>query len=287
MGVLLCKPGDGVWMAHENAKQPERLPCPFEWPCVPCASAACCAVCCMKSRECLCTERRTGRTVSRMACVPGVSGMQFSACGRYLYQLSSEADCIHTCASATGELLYAAPVGVFPRCMKTGEGGRMLLCAGGAANEAVLMNAPDLTHLRTVYTRHPCFAADFWCEGLVLVCAAEGEDIRSVVCTLPPKALRPRELAELPGPPAWLCVCPDGKTALISTRGGLAKMDLYTGSLLWNCPEWALCMRMECMGNEALISDTLDGSVWVFNHHRPWERRLIAHSPDSQACFLC
>ena len=285
MGVLLCQPGGGVWRFSGN--QPERLNCPFEWPCAPCASAACMAVSCLKRRECLLMERRSGKELCRTACVPGVSSMCFSGCGRYLYQLSSEADCIHTYSCATGELMYAAPAGVFPRCMKAGEGGRMLLCAGGALNEAILFSAPELVQMKAIHTRHPCFAADFWRDGLVLVCAAEGEDIRTVIETLPPKAVKPRRLAELPGPPGGLCVCRDGTTALISTRAGLSKMDLQTGMLLWNCPEWALCMRMECLGREALISDTLDGGVWLINHNAPWERTLIARGEESQACFLC
>lgn len=287
MSILLCKPGDGVWTMRDTGQQPEKVQCPLEWPCAPCANAACFAVGCLKSRKCLCIERRSGKEICCMACVPGVSNMCFSACGRFLYQLSSEADCIHACMTANGELAYAAPAGVFPRCMKIGEKGKMLLCAGGASNEAILLNVPDLVRLRTIHTRHPCFAADFWQEGLVLVCATEGEDIRTVICTLPPKALRLRKLTELPGPPAGLCVCPDELSALISTRAGLSKVDLRTGNLLWNCPEWALCMRIECAGSEALISDTLDGGIWILNHQRPWERRLMAQASESQACFLC
>lgn len=286
MGVLLCKPGGGVWTISNTKAPPHRLPCAFEWPCVPCAGPACVAVGCLKSRECLCLERGSGREISRMPCVPGICEMCFSACGRYLYQLSSEADCIHTRSVATGQLLYAVPAGVFPRCMKAGAGGKLLLCAGGAASEAVLLHAPGLTLARTIATRHPCFMADFWQDGLVLVCAAEGEDIRTVLYTQPLNALGQRRLTELPGAPSGLCVCPDGRTALISTRAGLCKIDLRTGGLLWNCPEWALCMRIECLGSLALISDTTDGGVWVLNHHRPWERRMLAHAVDSQACFL-
>ena len=37
---------------------------------------------------------------------------------------------------------------------------------------------------------------------------------------------------------------------------------------------------------ETLISDTLDGSVWIFQHQNPQERRLVTRSADSQACFL-
>lgn len=284
MGILLCKPGDGAWAEVE--KQPVRLPCPFEWPCMPCASPACAAFACLRSRECLCVDRRGWQVIGRMPCAPGVSCMQFSACGRYLYQLSGEADSIHTRSVSTGELLYAAPAGVFPRCMKQDAAGKLILCAGGAVDEALLLNAPDLTTVRAIATRHPCFAADFWQEGLLLVCAAEGDDIQTVLYTLPHRAVRPRRLLELPGPPGGCCVCPDGVTALVSTRAGLMRIDLRSGALLWNRPEWALCMRLECRDDRALVSDTLDGSVCLMNLNQPWRQRTVTNHMESQACFL-
>ena len=286
MGILVCRPGEGVRALASAEKQSVGIPCPFSWPCVPCASPGCIAFCCQQSRECLCVERQGWKPFSRMPCAPGVCEMCFSACGRYLYQLGSDADSIHTRCAATGELMYAAPAGVFPRCMRMDASGSQLLCACGAVGEAVLLNAPDLTLRRTIATRHPCFLADFWQGGLVLVCAAEGDDIQTILYTLAPKTVRPRRLLELPGPPGGLCVCPDGQNALLSTRSGLMKIDLHTGGILWNCPEWALCMRVECRGNDALISDTLDGSVWILNHQRPWERRHITACAESQACFL-
>ena len=284
MGVLLCKPGNGAWAEYEQ--KGVCLPCPLEWPCMPCASPECVALCCQKSRECMCLSRTGWQVITRMPCVPGVSSMQFSRCGRYRYQLSSEADCLHTRSVAAGELLYAAPVGVFPRSMRMDAAGKLLLCAGGAANEALLFNAPDLTTARTINTRHPCIAADFWQEGLLLVCAAEGDDIQTVVCTLPYRALRPHKLLELPGPPAGCCVCPDGVSALVSTRAGLSRIDLRSGALLWNRPEWALCMRLECQGERVLVSDTLDGSVILMHLQQPWRQQVVTKHMDSQACFL-
>ena len=286
MGILLCKPGDGVWLTDDAGEYKSRLPCGYEWPCAPCVSPGCAAVCCQKARECLCVERKTSRMLCSMPCAPGICEMLFSFCGRYLYQLSAEADCVHTCGVAAGELLYAAPAGVFPRSVRIDETGRYLLCAGGAENKAILFSAPDLLQEQTLRTPHPCFAADFWQDGLVILCAEEGEDIQTGVYTLAAKAIRMRKLTQLPGPPGLLRMCPDGKTALVSTRAGLSKLDLYTGGMIWNVPEWALGMRAECRGNGALLSDLPDGNVWLFNHHRPWERQLVAQAADSQACFL-
>ena len=286
MGVLVCRPGGGVQIAAEGGQQPETLACPYLWPCVPCASPSMVAFCCQQSRECVCMDRGGWRLCCRMPCVPGVCSMCFSACGQYLYQLSSEADTVHTRCTITGELLYAAPAGVFPRCMKMHASGRLLLCAGGAVGEAALLNAPDLTTIRTIETRHPCFAADFCRDGLVLVCAAEGHDIQTAVYVSSARSENPCEIIRLPGAPCGLCVCPDGMHALISTWNGLMKVNLHSGAVLWNRAEWAYCMRIECRGQQMLISDTMDGGVWLINHCRPSEKSLLDNHPESQACFI-
>ena len=244
------------------------------------------AFCCQQSRECMCLSRADRQPRCLMPCVPGVCSMCFSACGQYLYQLSSEADTVHTRSALTGELLYASPAGVFPRCMKMHASGRLLLCAGGAVGEAALLNAPDLTTICTIETRHPCFAADFCRDGLVLVCAAEGHDIQTAVYRASAGNENPREIIRLPGAPCALCVCPDGMHALISTWNGLAKVNLHSGAVLWSRPEWAYCMRIECSGQQTLISDTMDGEVWLINHCGPSEKRLLDSSPESQACFI-
>lgn len=286
MNLLVTDPGIGVWEMPPNDAQPRKWPCAFPWPCMPCVCPGCAAVCCAQTRECLCLERRGQRIISAMPAAPGVSDMCLSPCGRYLYQLSGEADCIHLRSVATGELLYAAPAGVFPRMMRLDAAGKTLLYAGGAVNEACLLDASSLVCEKTITTKHACFGADFWRGGLVLVCAAEGDDIQTAVCTLSPHGVKPRTLTVLPGQPGALCVCPDGATALLSTRDGLMKLDLNSGELLWNQPEWALCMRLCCRGGWALVSAALDGRVCLINHHRPWERRVVFSGTEAQACFL-
>ena len=244
------------------------------------------AFCCARSRECLCLTQRNLQVVSSMPAVPGISAMLFSPCERYLFQLSSEADCIHTRCTATGELLYAAPAGVFPRSLRMDGEGKALLVSGGAENEARLLTMPDLRTERVISTRHACAAADFWRGGLVLVCAAEGEDIRTKVYTLAHGKLKPRNIVELPGAPGALCVCPDEEHALLSTRDGFFKVELATGKLCWNQPQWAMSLKIEATGGMALVSDTLDGSVWLFHHERPWEKRRLACSESAQASFV-
>lgn len=285
MSLLITDSSFGVWETQAGGAAPKRVPCPFQAPCVPCAGRNLMAFCCRQGRDCQCLSRRGYAEVSRMPGVPGVSAMLLSPCERYLYQLSSEADCVHTRMTATGELLYATPTGVFPRTMRMDEGGRRLLVAGGAVDEAYVLSAPELRRERVIHTRGACFAADFWLGGLLLVCAIEGDDIQTAVYTLPMGAMRPREVIVLPGQPGGLCVCPDGQTALLSTRDGLMKLDIAAGRLMWNLPEWPLCMYICCQKNTALVSGTLSGQVCLMSHIKPWLRRVVASGADAQACF--
>jgi len=221
-----------------------------------------------------------------MPAAPGLCAMALSPCGRYLYQLSSEADCIHTRLTATGELLYAAPAGVFPRTMRLRDEGRKLIAAGGAAPEIVIFSAPELITQRVIWTRHPCFAADECAMGMVIVCAVEGQDIQTAVYRLSPGGVKPHRLVELPGQPGGMCVCPDGRHMLLSTPDGLMKINLENGKILWNRPEWPLCMQLCCRGSWALVSDTLDGKAYLIDHRYPWKQIQIARGGGVGACFL-
>lgn len=284
MAVMVCKPGNGVWIVQgEHSRRIDRS---FSWPCAPCSGPECAAFCCGESRECLCLQKSTWKPAGVMPCAPGICDMCFSPCGGYLYQLSGDADSLHARSTENGELLYAVPSGVFPRCLRQENGGRRLLCAGGALNRAFLFNAPELTINHEIQTAHPCFAADFWPGGLVLVCAGEGDDIRTIVFVLDDLSRKPGKILELPGMPCSMCVCGSEPCALVSTWNGLYKIQLITGSILWSRPEWALCFRMQCRGRYVLASDLPDGGVWLFCHDQPGLRTQLDSAPDSQACFV-
>ncbi|HIS41548.1 MAG TPA: hypothetical protein IAC11_01535 [Candidatus Limiplasma pullicola] len=284
MSLIIADARLGVWKATDEGGPLAEVACALEQPRLTCAGSAC--VCVGGSRECLCLTSHGLREISRMPAAPGLAAMCLSPCGRYVYQLSSEADSIHTRLTATGELIFAAPVGVFPRAMCLDASGRLLLAAGGAVDEAYLLSAPELMRERTIHTQSPCFAAGFWRGGLLLVCAAEGEDIHTAVYTLAPGTPRPHKLIDLPGQPGGLCVCPDGVGALISTRDGLMKLDIPQGRLLWNLPDLALCAGLCCRGPMALASLTLGGQVRLLSHYKPWLSRTVFTGTDVHACFL-
>lgn len=137
MNLLIADPSGGVWETCGAAAPLRAVPCEVPQPCVLCAASGCAAICSAQQRDCVCLRRRDWREICRMPAVPGVNGVCLSPCERYLYQLSGEADCVHTRSLATGQLLFAAPTGVFPRCMCLAPGGRHLLVAGGAVDEGL------------------------------------------------------------------------------------------------------------------------------------------------------
>lgn len=284
MSLIIADARLGVWKATDEGGPLTGVDCALEGPRLACAGSAC--VCVGGNRECLCLTCHGLREISRMPAAPGLAALCLSPCGRYVYQLSSEADSVHTRLTATGDLIFAAPVGVFPRAMCLDASGRLLLAAGGAVDEAYLLTAPELVRERTIHTQSPCFAAGFWRGGLLLVCAVEGEDIHTAVYTLAPGTPRPRKLIDLPGQPGGLCVCPDGVGALISTRDGLMKLDIPQGRLLWNLPDLALCAGLCCRGPMALVSATLGGQVRLLSHYKPWLSKTVFTGADVHACFL-
>lgn len=284
MSLIIADARLGVWKATDEGGPLTGVDCALEGPRLTCAGSAC--VCVGGNRECLCLTCHGLREISRMPAAPGLAALCLSPCGRYVYQLSSEADSVHTRLTATGDLIFAAPVGVFPRAMCLDASGRLLLAAGGAVDEAYLLTAPELVRERTIHTQSPCFAAGFWRGGLLLVCAVEGEDIHTAVYTLAPGTPRPRKLIDLPGQPGGLCVCPDGVGALISTRDGLMKLDIPQGRLLWNLPDLALCAGLCCRGSMALVSATLGGQVRLLSHYKPWLSKTVFTGTDVHACFL-
>ena len=284
MSLIIADARLGVWKATDEGGPLTGVDCALEGPRLTCAGSAC--VCVGGNRECLCLTCHGLREISRMPAAPGLAALCLSPCGRYVYQLSTEADSVHTRLTATGDLIFAAPVGVFPRAMCLDASGRLLLAAGGAVDEAYLLTAPELVRERTIHTQSPCFAAGFWRGGLLLVCAVEGEDIHTAVYTLAPGTPRPRKLIDLPGQPGGLCVCPDGVGALISTRDGLMKLDIPQGRLLWNLPDLALCAGLCCRGPMALVSATLGGQVRLLSHYKPWLSKTVFTGTDVHACFL-
>lgn len=285
MSLLIADGERGLWLWQSALGQTMGIPCPLPCPCMPCATRDHFLCACRVRNDCLRIDRRSMRETGVFPALPGLAAMCASRCGRYLYQLSGEADCVHARHIGTGELLFGRKVGVFPSDMRLGMGDGALLVAGGASGEGYLLRAPELTTIRAFHTPGVCRSADFWRDGLVIVCAVEDGGIRTAVMTLARGRLRPAELLRVDGQPGQVCVCPDGLTALVGTLAGLMKIDLATGRVLWNLPQYPLCGCIRCRAGMAVCCDGLFEHTALLPHEKPWLSRALRPSGEAQACF--
>ncbi len=286
MSILLTDCQQGLTLLDLTTRISYALDCSLPCPYLPCATEELLLCACRKTCNVSLIGRRTHQELSCIPAMAALSAMCPSPCGRYLYQLGSETDSIHTRHLGTGDLLFACKAGVFPRDMKLRRGGRFLWVAGGAAGEALLFTAPELMPCGTIHTKGCCCAVDEWQGGLVLVCAVEDQDIHTVVYTLAPSKIRPAELLRLDGQPGGFSVCPDGCTAILGTLDGLMKICLRTGRILWNLPNISFGSRVECRGGLALTSGDIKGQVLFLPHEQPWLAQPLYTGAEAEACFI-
>ncbi|MDD3410818.1 MAG: hypothetical protein PHY12_08400 [Eubacteriales bacterium] len=283
MSILVTDGERGLSLYDRAMGRSVRLDC--ECPCWPCAARGLLLCACQNCRDVVGFARGSLQKTLRCPGLPALCALRASPCGRYLYQMSSEADCVHTRLMATGDLQYGRKTGVFPRGMRLHSSGRWLIAAGGASGEAELLRAPSLRLEKRFAAPGAVCAADFWQDGLALLCAVENGDLQTQLLTVSSSSGQMEELLRLEGQPGDLCTCPDGVTAIFSTLGGVAKVALRTGRLLWNLPQHPLCGRIECLGEWALLSDGLSGGAALCPHNQPWLTRIADSSPGAQACF--
>ena len=286
MSLLIADGARGLWLWQSALGQMTDIPCPLPCPCMPCVTRDHILCACRVQNDCRRLGRRSLRDEGGFPALPGLSAMCASRCGRYLYQLSGDADCAHVRHIGTGDLLYGRKLGVFPSDMRLSADGGTLLVAGGAGGEGFLLRAPELTDVRAFRTPGVCRSADFWRDGLVIVCAVEEDGIRTAVMTLAPGRPRPAELMRLDGQPGQVRVCPDGLTALVGTLEGLMRIHLVTGRVLWNLPQYPLCGCVQCLGGFAVCCDGLADVAAHFDLEHPWLRQELRASASAQACFF-
>lgn len=286
MNLFMTDCQQGLFLYHSATHIRRPIDCSLACPYMPCATRDLLLCACRKECDCCCISRRSLEENYRFPALPALSALCVSACDRYIYQLSSEADCVHTLHLGTGEIMYACKAGVFPRDMKLMSQGQLLLVAGGASGEVLLFQTPGLSLYRQLSVPGCCCSAEDWQDGLVFLCAVENQDIQTAVLTLAPSKIRPVEILRLDGQPGGLCVCPDRQTALVGTLDGLMKICLRTGRILWNLPNLPLCSQIKCQGGFALASADLGGQVFLLPHEQPWLSKRIFKGSEAQACFV-
>ncbi len=131
--------------------------------------------------HCFCCHRETGEKLLHFAVPTGVCAL--AAQRGKIYALSADADSITAYSAQTGEPLFSAPAGSYPRglCLDAQSG--CLAVAGGAAGEAIVL---DENLRRVAQYRLPgavcgvCFLP----RGMAALCAVEQGDLAARLVTV-------------------------------------------------------------------------------------------------------
>ncbi|NLD82559.1 MAG: hypothetical protein GX637_00185 [Clostridiales bacterium] len=212
---------------------------------------------CAGEGACFCCDEE-GAPLLSFPIPSGACGME---AGRELvYLLSSDCDSLSAWSARTGEMVFSAPAGVYPRGLAMRPDGRCLAVAGGAAGEVWLFNE----RLETVQVyRVPGAAVGicFLSKGLAVLCAVgEEEGLSALLLRISPLGVV-SELFRCPEAP--LCLCREGmgcaaachqKVYFLSEQGKVCR------SLRCACPE-----RLRRCGGLTLIADPWQGRVLLGN----------------------
>ena len=154
-----------------------------------------------------CYAETTGEYLCGTALPKDICAM--AAIENQVYALSADADSVTALSADTGEILCCAPAGTYPRDICAYPGGRLLLAAGGASGEMLLLNA-GLQNLRTYRLPGMVCGACFWGRGMAALCAVErGETLAARLYAVSFRGVA-EEVFSLPMTPNCLCALPDG-----------------------------------------------------------------------------
>ena len=156
-----------------------------------------------------CCDRENGQTLYDAATPPGINAL--AVLGDRVCALSADADSVTAFSALTGEILFSAPAGSYPRDLCVSRQGKYLAVAGGAAGRVYLMNA-DLRCLRAYPVPGTVCGVCFLPRGLAALCAVETGELSARLYAIRYRGLT-EEIAAFPMLPACLCAMADGACA--------------------------------------------------------------------------
>lgn len=162
---------------------------------------------CAGAGRCRCYAEKTRALLYDLALPTGVCAL--AALGDQVCALSSDADSVTAFSSETGEIRCCSPAGIYPRDLCPHPGGKLLLAAGGASGEMLLLDA-ELNKLKSYRLPGTVCGACFWGRGMAALCAVEkGETLASSLYAVSFRGVM-EEILSLPLMPGCLCGLPDG-----------------------------------------------------------------------------
>ena len=162
---------------------------------------------CAGQERCRCYDGETGSLCRETALPTGVCAL--AALDQKVYALSSDADSVTAFDAETGSILACAPAGVYPRGLCPHPRRRLLLIAGGASGEMLLLSA-SLRCLNAYRLPGTVCGACFFGQGMAALCAVEtGASLSARLFSVTFRGVTEEVLA-LPLLPCCLAPNPDG-----------------------------------------------------------------------------
>lgn len=226
-----------------------------------------------------CFSRKKGEVLNLkkeqwLAAAPGLESMCLSKDGRFLYELSGEADVLICVDMKSGNPLYLTKCGCFPQGLCLHPTGSWLAAATGAAGEIKIYQAPKLYPDQTY--RVPGIAARvvFSASGLVFLSAVEKGEIHTLLGLIRHGTNGYEEVALYKGLPGDLLALPDG-SVMLSVFGQLLSVKLKPYKLLFAEATEGLVTHIARGGGKLLLTDSVMGQVSLLPLSAPHEKRLL------------
>ena len=209
-----------------------------------------------------------------LAAAPGLESMCLSRDGRFLYELSGEADALYCVEVKSGKPLYMAKCGCYPQGLCLHPSGRWLAAAAGATGEINVYEAPEL-HLEKT-CRVPGIAARiaFIGTGIVFLSAVEKGEIYTLLGLVRHGAKGYEEVALYRGLPGDLLALPDG-SIMLSVLGQLMHAEIKPYKLLSTLPMEGLITHIAHNGRDTLLTDSALGQVSLLSLRAPHEKKVL------------
>ena len=213
---------------------------------------------CAGQHACACYDRRTGETLFEVPLPTGVCGL--TVLGSRLCALSSDADSVTAFSALTGEVLFSAPAGMYPRDLCASRQGRYLAVAGGAAGSLLLLD-DCMRPVREYRLPGTVCGVCFLPRCLAALCAVEQGDITARLMRISFRGVK-EETAAAALVPSCLCPLADGGCAV----GCMGEVALFKQNkkaalrLPYPCP---VRIRQSAWG--PLICDACRGDVTLLN----------------------
>lgn len=215
-------------------------------------------VCCAGRGRCAGFDARTGEQRWDAALPTGVCAL--ASLGGLACALSQDADSVTALCAQTGETLFNAPAGVYPRDLCADQQGRHLAVAGGAAGEILILDAA-LRCVQKYRVPGTVCGVCFLPRCLMALCAVEDGELSARLFRISFRGVT-EEAFKQALVPSCLCALPGGGCA-VGCHGAVTCLN--AGRQVTRSKPVPFPSRLRFGKHGLMICDPCQGAVSLFS----------------------